>query len=109
MMLDLLEVINYDIKIIQKRITLVAYFHSKQVFPPPKQTKGVNIEDAQSTKLFLKNHGNKHDPSVIFYNIEQVHTTAKPEVKGDCQYLCCDKKYKQCNRNRSKSTTDRMK
>ena len=74
--------INYDTKIIQRRITLAAYFHSKQAFPPPKQTKGVNIEDAQSTKLYHYNHGNKHDPSVIFYDIEQVHTTAKPEVKG---------------------------
>ena len=36
----------------RKRITLATYFHSKQVFPPPKQTKGVNIEDAESTKLF---------------------------------------------------------
>ena len=33
-------------------LTLAAYFHSKQVFPAPKQTKGVNIKDAQSTKLF---------------------------------------------------------
>ena len=39
-------------KKIQRRITLAAYFHSKQGFPAPKQTKGVNIEDAQSTKLF---------------------------------------------------------
>ena len=36
----------------RKRITLATYFHSKQVFPPPKQTKGVNMEDAESTKLF---------------------------------------------------------
>ena len=82
-MIDLLKVINYDTKTIQRRITLVAYFHSKQVFPPPKQTKRVNIEGAQITKLFHQNHGNKHDTSVIFYDIKQVHTTAKKEVKGD--------------------------
>ena len=28
------------------------YFHSTQFLPDPKQTKGVNIEDDQSTKLF---------------------------------------------------------
>ena len=50
-MIDLVKVINYDIKAIQRRITLAAYFHSKQVFPPSKQIKGVNI-DTQSTKLF---------------------------------------------------------
>ena len=82
-MIDLLKVINYDTKIIQRRLNLTAYFHSKQVFPPPNQTKGVNIEDVQSTKLFHQNHENKHDPSVMFYDIQQVHTTAKPEVKGD--------------------------
>ena len=51
-MVDLLKVINYDTKIVQRRITFVTYFHSWQVFPPLKQTKGVNIEDAQSAKLF---------------------------------------------------------
>ena len=51
-MIDLLKVINYDTKIIQRSITLAIYFHSKQVFPPPKQTERVNIVDAESTKLF---------------------------------------------------------
>ena len=50
------------------------YFHSKQVFPAPKQTKGVNIEDAQSTKLF-----------------HWYFTSAKPETNGDWQRLCSDK------------------
>ena len=31
-----------------------------------------------------------HDPNVIFYDIEQVHTTAKPEI-NDWQQLCSDK------------------
>ena len=48
-MIKLLKVINYDKKIIQRRITLVAYFYSKQVFPSPKQANGVTMEDAQST------------------------------------------------------------
>ena len=61
-MIDLLKLINYDIKVTQRRITLAACFHSKQVFPAPKQTKGVDIEDAQSTKLFHYDHGNEHDP-----------------------------------------------
>ena len=51
-MIDLLKVINYDTKIIQRRIILVTYLHPKKVFPPPKQTNRVNIEGAQSTKLF---------------------------------------------------------
>ena len=49
-MKDLLKVRNYD----KKRNA--AYFHSKQVFPAPKQTKGANIADAQNTKLFHQNH-----------------------------------------------------
>ena len=57
-MIDLLKVINYDTKIIQRSITLATYFHSKQVFPPPKQTEGVNIEDAESTiNYFTKTMG----------------------------------------------------
>ena len=39
-MINLLKVKNYDTKIILRRITLVACFYSKQVFPAPKQTKG---------------------------------------------------------------------
>lgn len=39
-MINLLKVKNYDAKIILRRITLVACFYSKQVFPAPKQTKG---------------------------------------------------------------------
>ena len=39
-MIKLLKVKNYDAKIILRRITLVACFYSKQVFPAPKQTKG---------------------------------------------------------------------
>ena len=50
-MIELLTLINYDIKIIQINITLAVYFHSKQVFPSPKQTKVVNI-GAEGTKLF---------------------------------------------------------
>ena len=45
-MKDLLKVMIYDTKI------NAAYFHPKQVFPAPKQTRGVNIADAQSAKLF---------------------------------------------------------
>ena len=47
-MIDLLKVIKCDTKMIQWRATLATYFHSKQVFPATKQTKRVNIEDAQS-------------------------------------------------------------
>ena len=36
-------------------IDLLKVINSKQVFIPPKQDKGINIEDAQSTKLFHKN------------------------------------------------------
>ena len=36
---NLFKVKNYDTKIIQGRIILVAYFHSKQVFPAPDATK----------------------------------------------------------------------
>ena len=75
---------------------MAAYFQSTQVFSAPKTTKGVNVEHIQNTKLFLKNHGNKHDTSVMFCGTEQVYTTAKPEAKGDWE-------------NRSKSTTDRTK
>ena len=78
-MIDLLKLINYDIKVTQRRITLAACFHSKQVFPAPKQTKGVDIEDALSTKLFHYDHGNEHDPIVILYDIEQVEKTVNPE------------------------------
>ena len=49
---DLLKVTNFGRKIIQRRISLAVYCHFKQAFPAPKQTKGVNIEDAQSIKLF---------------------------------------------------------
>ena len=82
-MINLLKMINYDTKVVLRRITLAAQFHSKQVFPAPKQTKGVNIEDAQRTNLFHKNHWNQHGPSGIFYDIEQVHTTAKPQVNTE--------------------------
>ena len=33
-------------------LSLAAYFHSKQVFPNPKQTKEVNIRDTQCTTLY---------------------------------------------------------
>ena len=46
-MIDLLNVINYETKIKQRSIIWTALFHSKQVFPAPKQTKWVNIKDAQ--------------------------------------------------------------
>ena len=39
-MINLLKVKNFETKIILRRITLAAYFYSKQVFPAPKQTKG---------------------------------------------------------------------
>ena len=58
-----------------------------RVFPTSKQNKGVNIEDAQSTRSFHWNHGNKNGLNVIFYDIEKVHTTAKPEANGDWQRL----------------------
>ena len=64
-MVDLLDVINYDTKITQKRITLMKYFHSNQVFPAAKQTKGENIKDAWSTKVFHQNHGNKQNPVFV--------------------------------------------
>ena len=51
-MIHILKVINYGTKMRQRRITLTAYFPSKQVFSAPKQPKGVNIEDAQIIKLF---------------------------------------------------------
>ena len=51
--MDLMKVINYDTNRIQRNIILIVYFHSKQGFPAPKQTKWVNIKDAQSPqKLF---------------------------------------------------------
>lgn len=67
----------------------MTYFHSRQVFAAPKQTKWVNIKDARSAKLF--HHGNKHDPCAMFYDIEQVHMTAKPEANWDWWVLYDDK------------------
>ena len=40
---------------------------------------------------FHQNHRNKHDPSAIFYNIEQVNTTAKSGVNGQWQCLYSEK------------------
>lgn len=57
-------------------------YYYKRVFSALKQTKFGNIKDAQSLKLFYLNHGVKHDPNKIFYDIKQVHTTAKPKANG---------------------------
>ena len=80
--------INYDTKTKQRAITLMIYIHCKQGFPASKYTKWVNIEDAQSTKLFHWDYRNKHNP---WSHIEQVHTTAKPDSNGDWHCLCNDK------------------
>ena len=40
---------------------------------------------------FHQNHRNKHDPSAIFYNIEEVNTTAKSRVNVQWQCLCSEK------------------
>lgn len=47
-------------------------YYYKRVFSALKQTKFGNIKDAQSLKLFYLNHGVKHDPNKIFYDIKQV-------------------------------------
>ena len=49
------------------------------------------MTDTRSTKLFHYNQRNKHDPSVIFYEIEQIYTTAKSGVNGDWQCVCSNK------------------
>ena len=59
-----------------------------------QQTKGVNIKDVQSTKLSPENHGNKHNPCMKFYNIEQVDATAKSGANSDTQSLYA---YKACH------------
>ena len=53
------------------------------------QTNWVNIKDGRSAKLF--HHGNKHDSCAMFYDIEQVHMTAKPEANWDWWVLYGDK------------------
>ena len=79
-MVDLLDVINYDSKITQKRITLMKYSHSNQVFPAAKQTKAENIKDAWSTKVFHQNHGNKQNP--VFVAKSKGHQEEYHKTKG---------------------------
>ena len=64
-MKDLLNVLNHDTKIMKRRITLVAYFHSKEVFTAPKQAKGLISKMLKALNYFTKTMEIwDHDPSL---------------------------------------------